>query len=292
MASCTGSPGNPYIGQLVTWNSSVTGGLSSYSYSWNGDEELSGATATMTKSYASPGVKQATVTITDTVSGQTTNVACRTGANQSNGPMSSATGGLGVSVGSCLASLSADPGSVEEGTNTSFTWSVTGGSVCASACSGLGFNTGGAISGTGVPASILPAAPSTSYSLTCTAGTYGPPPSVNATVLVTIPAPVITINGQSSGGGGGNVSAAVLVNPSVPNNVVIAWEPPPPSVHVVYQSCVVTKNGVAWRSGLSSPGVADTVTTQTTYTVDCQDSTGKHAAKSILVNVLLNYQEF
>ena len=115
---------------------------------------------------------------------------------------------------------------------------------------------------------------------------------MNATVLVTIPAPVITINGQSSGGGGGNVSAAVLVNPSVPNNVVIAWEPPPPSVHVVYQSCVVTKNGVAWRSGLSSPGVADTVTTQTTYTVDCQDSTGKHAAKSILVNVLLNYQEF
>lgn len=297
--SCIGSPGNPYINQQVTWSSSISGGVSPYTYSWGGDETLGGSTSSITKSYASAGIKQATVTITDAALSQAS-ATCTTGAAQPNGPAVASTGGTGVSVGSCVASLSANPTSVVQGNNTALTWSVSGGSICATSCSGgLGFNTGGAISGTNVSASVLPTPPSTSYSLTCTAGTYGPPPPANTTVNVTIPTPVITVNNQTGpvvltdGGTGGGGS--VLVDPTVPDNVTIMWEPPvdaPPSGPNAIVSCVVTKNGVVWQTGLSSPGTTDTVTTKTTYTVDCETTVGKHTTKSILVNVLLNYQEF
>ncbi len=300
--SCVGSPSNPYIGQQVTWTSSVAGGSGLYTYSWSGEEALSGSTATLHKTYVSAGVKHAVVLITDTTTGATGSVSCTTGVAQPNGPSITSTGGVGVSVGSCVATLTANPSSVEQGNGTSFTWSVTGGSLCASSCSGSGFDTGGNISGTGIPNNdvSLPQSPSSSYALTCVAGTYGPPAPVTTTVTVTIPAPVVTVNNQSPGSGnvtngptGSSTNGAVLVDPSVPNNVVIAWAPP-----VVYSrfgyTCTAYKNGVAWNPpNLNSSGTTDTVTTKTTYMVDCENNTThKHSTTTILVNVLLNYQEF
>ena len=119
----------------------TSGGLGSYSYSWSGDESLSGIASSIVKSYTSAGIKNATVTVTDTHGG-TGSAACTTGPNQPNGPVSVDTGGLGVSVGACTASLTANPDQVIQGDSTSLTWSVTGGSVCASSCTGSGFTTG------------------------------------------------------------------------------------------------------------------------------------------------------
>ena len=301
--SCVGSPGNPYIGQPVTWSSSVSNGSGPYTYSWSGDESLSGTTSSITKSYTSTGIKNARVNITDSHGG-TGSASCTTGANQPNGPASADTDGFGVSVGACKATLTANPDQVEQDNNTALTWSVTGGSACASSCSGgLGFDTGGAISGTNISAAVVPAPPSTSYSLTCVAGTYGPPAPANATVRVTVPAPVVTVNGQtdagvttSTGGVGGSsvTGSSVLVDPAIQDNVSIEWQPPTSNFCSTISSCKITKNGEAWQTSVSCSGgsVVDHATTQTTYIIDCVKSNGVHITKSILVNVLLNYQEF
>jgi len=176
----------------------------------------------------------------------------------------------------CTASLTATPDTIEQGENISLSWSVSGGSACASSCAGSGFDTGGAISGT-APASVLPTPPSTSYALTCSDGLYGSPPPANATVTVIVPEVTLTVNDQSD---------AVRVNPATQNNVKVAWS----STNAT--SCSVTKNGAAWRTGLSSAGVNDTVTAQTIYGVDCVNSYGTHATDSVIVNILPGFSEF
>ncbi len=311
--TCVGSPGNPYIGQPVTWSSTVTGGVGSYSYSWSGGpsetgnpNSLSGTASSIIKSYTSAGIKTATVEVTDTVSLLTSSATCDTGTFQPNGPPSVNTGGKGVSVGACTATLTANPDQVSVGDMTYLTWSVTGGSVCASSCVGgsadctidtCGFATGGAISGSNVPANKLPVNNPTPYALTCTAGTYGPPPQANASVKVTPPQPKVFLCGETctSGGGGGSsvTGGSVLVDLAKPDNVTITWEPPPSRTCAQFPSCSITKNGVAWRSNLACSGtVTDTATAQTTYGVDCKTPSNVHAVRSILVNVLLNYKEF
>ncbi len=177
---------------------------------------------------------------------------------------------------SCTASLAATPDTLEQGQVPSLTWSVSNGTACAASCSGSGFDTGGAISGT-ANASVPPAPPSTSYALTCTGGTYGPPPPANATVTVITPEASLTVNGQST---------AARVDPVVPNNVTVAWS----SVNAT--SCSVTKGGVAWRNGLSSPGVQDSVTSQTTYRIDCVNDYDTNATASVTVNVKAGFNEF
>ncbi|MDP1689906.1 MAG: hypothetical protein Q8L52_01750 [bacterium] len=308
--SCVGSPGNPYINQPVTWSSSVTSGTGPYTYSWSGNESLSGTTASITKSYAVAGIKSARVFVTDSTS-QVGSAICTTGAKQANGPPAADTGGVGVSVGACTATITANPSALTSGSNTSLTWSVSGGSLCASSCSGVlngitYFETGGAISRANVPASYLPTPPSTSYALTCQAGTYGPPPTAYATVAVAVDAPTVTVStpappgatetGQTSSTAAGNATGnvAIVVDPTVSNNVTIAWQPPEDTA---IQSCSITKNGAAWAPGsnlLPSGSITTTATTRTTYVVDCQTvgATPRHAMRTILVNVSLNYQEF
>jgi len=181
-----------------------------------------------------------------------------------------------ICVSSCVASLVATPDTIEQGEVPTLTWSVSEGPSCASSCSGSGFDTGGAISGS-APASVPPAPPSTSYALTCTDGTYGSPPPANATVTVIVPEVTITANDQSG---------STRVNPADMNNTSIAWS----SENAT--SCAVTKNGAAWRTGLSSSGVNDTVTAQTTYTADCINSYGTHATASVIVNIIPGFSEF
>ncbi|KKW43568.1 MAG: Cell wall protein AWA1 [Parcubacteria group bacterium GW2011_GWB1_57_6] len=260
--SCSGAPSTAYIGQQVTWSSSVSGGSGSYTYSWSGTDGLSGTSASTQKTYSTTGTKQGTIAVTDTVSGQTSSASCNAG--------------VGVSVQSCSASLSANPTTVEEGQNTTLSWNVPGGSSCAASCSGSGFNTGGALSGS-TNASVPPTPPSTSYGLTCSGGTYGPPPPVNVTVSVVTPTATITANGQSN---------SARVNPNTPNNTTVAWSSTNAS------SCAVTKNGNAWRNGLSDPGRTDSVTTQSTYALDCVNDHGTHATDSVIVNVIPGFQEF
>lgn len=62
--ACAVTPGSGTIGSLFTWSASATGGTGAYSYSWAGDEGLTGASQTVTKLYATAGAKNGTVVIT------------------------------------------------------------------------------------------------------------------------------------------------------------------------------------------------------------------------------------
>lgn len=179
----------------------------------------------------------------------------------------------------CTSSLSVAPDTIEQGENVALSWSVTGGGSCATTCSGSGFDTGGRTSGNNVPASVPPTPPSTSYALTCSGGQYGTPPTANATVTVLIPEVDLTANGRTR---------TVRVNQNTPNNTTIAWS------STNSTSCTVTKSGVAgtWRTGLSSAGVVDTVTAQTTYSIDCVNDHDTHATASVVVNILTGFNEF
>ncbi|HVW82570.1 MAG TPA: LamG-like jellyroll fold domain-containing protein [Candidatus Paceibacterota bacterium] len=98
------------------------------------------------------------------------------------------------------ASLSANPSSIAAGQSSTLTWSSTG----ADSCSGTGFSTGGAVSGS---ASVTPAQ-TTTYTVLCT-GSNG---SANAAATVTVSqaaAPTVTIAAdpsQVSSGGSSKVS--------------------------------------------------------------------------------------
>lgn len=267
--ACYGAPANPYLGQPVTWSSSVSGNSDWYIYEWGGTDDLFDTVPTTRKFYSTVGLKEASLTVTDPKTGQTARATCVNGANVTS-----------VTVRSCTASLSATPSTVLQGQTTMLTWAVSDGALCASSCSGgSGFDTGGKISGF-AQASTLPTPPTTSYTLTCTAGTYGPPPPVNATVTVISPDVVITANGWST---------PPRVDPTVPDNVTIAWSPVDPSA---VSSCSVTRDGVLWREGVSSAGVVDSVTAQTTYAVTCENEQGARVTRSIVVNTLIEYEEF
>src|SRR3989338_3369844 len=67
--SCSPTPQVAQIGRSVTWEASVTPpnppGGGNYSFSWSGDENLSGNSQSVTKTYATSGVKTARVFLTN-----------------------------------------------------------------------------------------------------------------------------------------------------------------------------------------------------------------------------------
>lgn len=249
--SCSGAPSNPYINQPVTWSSSVTGGSGSYIYVWTGTDDLWGTTSSVAKSYTTSGVKRASLTITDSGSNRTASASCGT-----------------ATVSSCTSSFTASPTTVEQGQSINLAWDVSGGSLCASSCSGLGFSTGGIISGS---ATVLPSPASHSYSLSCSAGTYGPPANENVTVTVHVP--TVTI------------SASPM---RVPTNTdtTITWS----STNTA--SCSITRNSAAWRTGLGPTSAADNVTVQTVYRIDCANNYGIHVTDSVIVNIIPIFKAF
>lgn len=182
----------------------------------------------------------------------------------------------------CTSTLSASPSTVEQGQSVTLSWSVTGGSACASECHGSGsppsFDTGGRTSGS---ATVWPTPSNNSYALICTGGQYGTPPTVNTTITVLVPAiTTFTVNNQSK---------TARVDPTVPNNAKIAWSAANST------SCTVTRNPTAsgWpKSGLNSADITDTVTTQTVYKIDCVNSHDTHATASVIVNPVQGFKEF
>lgn len=62
--ACAVTPPSGTIGSLFTWSASATGGTGSYTYSWAGDEGLTGSSASVVTSYATAGAKNGTVVIT------------------------------------------------------------------------------------------------------------------------------------------------------------------------------------------------------------------------------------
>ncbi|TAK58794.1 hypothetical protein EPO14_03135 [Patescibacteria group bacterium] len=62
--SCSVSPTSVYTGSPVAWTASASGGTGSYTYLWSGTDSLSGAVASISKTYTTVGTKTASITIT------------------------------------------------------------------------------------------------------------------------------------------------------------------------------------------------------------------------------------
>ncbi len=62
--SCTSAKMNAFVGEPLTWFSSVTGGTGRYVYSWNGTDGLSGNLASLSATYSRSGEKFAELTVT------------------------------------------------------------------------------------------------------------------------------------------------------------------------------------------------------------------------------------
>ncbi|MES2014234.1 MAG: hypothetical protein V4437_00265 [Patescibacteria group bacterium] len=96
-SSATAGPGTP-----ITWTVTPTGGSGSFTYSWFGTDTLSGASASVAKTYLTGGVKTASVTVTDTSSSGTpgTNTTTNTPGGGSSFSLS---GGMQCSGGTLVA---------------------------------------------------------------------------------------------------------------------------------------------------------------------------------------------
>ncbi len=78
-ASCYPQPLTIQSGQTAQWMTSLSGGNGVYNVSWSGDEGLSGYGSSISKSYYSPGFKNASVTVTS--GGQTISANCSGSVN-------------------------------------------------------------------------------------------------------------------------------------------------------------------------------------------------------------------
>lgn len=170
-----------------------------------------------------------------------------------------------------VVTFSANPSTISKGQSSTLTWSSTGATSCTSAG---GFSTGGATSGS---ASVSPTTTST-YSITCS-GTGGSSPPASATVTVIVPTLSITATPNRVVSGG---STSVTWNAT---NV---------------KNCAVGRNGIPWKtlsanaSGVVSGSSSDTITSQTTYALSCNDvnSVAVATAASIVVNISPNFKEY
>ncbi len=73
-ASCSPDLSVSPVGRTLTWTVEVSGGISEYSFSWSGADNLSGGNQAVSKNYISPGTKTANVHI---ISGnQSATVSC------------------------------------------------------------------------------------------------------------------------------------------------------------------------------------------------------------------------
>ena len=82
------------VGEEAVWEVVAIGGTGAYSYTWQGDEDLTGSASSTIKIYESTGEKQATVTVTS--GDESTLITCSTNLNVT--PFSG--GGLLAGVGS------------------------------------------------------------------------------------------------------------------------------------------------------------------------------------------------
>lgn len=161
--------------------------------------------------------------------------------------------------------LTSSPSTVSTGGTVTLNWTCNT-SSCTAVSNSDGFSTGGSASGSDT--AIPTASGTATYGVTCGGSTFYFPP-------VTVTTPGVTIT-----------ASPTLVNPG--GSTTVSWS----STNTV--SCSVTKNGVAWKSGLSSSGVTDSsIGGQTTYAITCQPTGGgSPVTSSTIVNVRPNFQEF
>lgn len=87
--SCVAIPSPGIINEIVTWDSTVTGGVGAYEYTWSGDDGLTGSSQTATYTYNTLGQKNATLTVTsgtESVSTMCDNTLCQNASCTCTGP--------------------------------------------------------------------------------------------------------------------------------------------------------------------------------------------------------------
>lgn len=176
-----------------------------------------------------------------------------------------ASGGSAPSV-----ALVATPGAVTFGQSSKLTWTSNNAKTCT-ATNGFGVSYTGTATSNSEGISVQPAVTST-YQITCLSDDAI---STFSNATITVQKPVITV---------------MTVTPTrvkSGNNVTVSWQADDVT------SCVVTRNGVAWKSGPSSPvgGIQDPVTAQTTYVITCE-TVGSPVTKSATVKVVPGFQEY
>lgn len=158
------------------------------------------------------------------------------------------------------ANLTAAPPTVASGNSSMLTWSSSG----AASCTGSGFSTGGAPSGS-VSTGALYA--NTNYGVSCGSA------SDTATVTVTNPTVEITATPDRVNFGG---------------SVNIAW------TSSQCTNVTVTRNGTSISTGVLNqavPGLAAlNITGQTTFTASCPDAAS--AQDTVIVNIVPRFEEF
>jgi|GEM_PF-877672 len=254
VASCSVSPTAQQLNQNVTWTASASGGNGSFTYSWSGTAPLSGTGNPRTVAYSSSGTKTGSVTVTS--GGQNVTVPCSNSVVVSDPPGTT---------------LSSSPTIVTTGSASTLTWSSTG----ATSCTGTGFNTGGATSGS---VSTGPLTSTQNYQVSCT-GAGG---TTNDFETVTVIAPTANITAQPT-----------LVRSGQGTNLV--WSAAEVS------SCTLSSNqaGPSIAQTTYAPVPAGSITTavtnitrQTDFTLSCTTLSGENLSGSVQVNVRFDSDEF
>jgi hypothetical protein len=75
IAACAADAVTTRIGNLVTWSVEATGASGNYSYEWSGDGGLSGSSNSVSTSYSTNGLKNASVIVTSS-DGRSTTKSC------------------------------------------------------------------------------------------------------------------------------------------------------------------------------------------------------------------------
>lgn len=160
-----------------------------------------------------------------------------------------------VVVGAPTANID-NNGPVPLGGSATLTWSSTN----ASTCTGTGFSTGNATSGS---VSTGPLTSNTNYSVSCSGATD------STTVAVYDPSVDITASPD-------RVSKGASTQVSWTSNLV--------------SDCTITRNGAAFATGLTGTNVVATnVTAQTVFAASCDDGA---ATDSVIVNIVPKFEEF
>ena len=254
--SCSVSPSSAYTDTAVTWSSTVTGGQTPYSYSWSGTDSLSGSSASVSKAYTTLGSKSASVTVTD-ANGSTKTVNCANAAT--------------VTSAAPTASLSGAPSSIFLGGTSLLTWSSTN----AGSCTGSGFSTGGATSGT----KLVGPTTDTNYAVTCT--NTNTSATASKAIMVAVKQPSASISSSA-----GRVKKG--------DTVTISWS----AQNVT--ACTITGSGIGTNGTKTVTAAADGTVTgsqdvvieaQSNYVISCQP-TGQSSQGAAVVNLAPDFQEF
>jgi hypothetical protein len=95
-AECSASPSSGRAPLPVVWSVNTSGGSGAFTYNWSGTDGLSGNTATVSKTYAEKGTKNATVVVVR--GSETRTVNCPGSVGGSGGGGGGSTGGNGIVV--------------------------------------------------------------------------------------------------------------------------------------------------------------------------------------------------